>query len=126
MALFKKTTKKQAAIKKAEVAADNKPTGIKTDSFDQHFIIKQPLITEKSLIGAENDQYAFLVDRNASKSEAKKQIEKIYGVNIIKTRSLQRKEKPISYRGKQGTKPRLKKVIVTIKKGQKIELTGNK
>ncbi|MFA6136131.1 MAG: 50S ribosomal protein L23 [Candidatus Paceibacterota bacterium] len=123
MSLFKKTTKKQEVKKSNDNIAPVKNT---VHQYHQHFIIKQPLVTERTLLLGEKNQYVFLIDNLASKSEAKKQIEKMYSVNIIKINSLNQAKKPTGYRGVKNEKKRFKKVIATLKPGQKIEITGNK
>jgi len=89
-------------------------------------LIKSPHITEKATDLSSFNKYIFKVSFNANKTEIKKAIEKIYNVkvekvNIIhipgKRRRLGRME---GWRG--GLKRGFKKAIVSLKKGDKIEL----
>ncbi|KKS81775.1 MAG: RplW 50S ribosomal protein L23, large subunit ribosomal protein L23 [Candidatus Wolfebacteria bacterium GW2011_GWC1_43_10] len=128
MGLFKKTKKEEKEKKEKNIptskVADVK---IKNDGKNrQHLLIHQPLITEKTMALSEMGKYVFLVSREANKSEAKKQIEKLYSVNVTGVSSLKKKPKPKYFKGIEKEKPGLKKIIVTLKKGQKIEITGNK
>ncbi|MBU1289669.1 50S ribosomal protein L23 [Patescibacteria group bacterium] len=91
-------------------------------------VIKEPHITEKASYLGEQNKYAFKIYPKANKSEVKKAVEALYGtkvekVNIIhsapKKRRVGRSE---GWRG--GLKKGFKKAIVTLKKGEKIEIVG--
>ena len=85
-----------------------------------HPLIKGPRITEKSAIGAQNGIYTFNVTDNANKSEIKKAIKTLYGVNPVKVTVTQITSKVVMRRGVLGTKQGGKKVVVYLKKGDKI------
>jgi large subunit ribosomal protein L23 len=85
-------------------------------------ILVRPIITEKSVSGAENRKYVFEVHNDANKIEIEKSVHEYYKVdptqvNIVKVKG---KEKRFKGRNK-GTTKNWKKAIVTVKKGQKIE-----
>ena len=85
-------------------------------------IIKYPLITDKATRLLENNQYSFIVDRNADKITIKNTIEFLFDVKVIKVNScrLPRKKKRV---GKYlGWKPQYKKAIVSLAKGDVIDL----
>ena len=85
-------------------------------------IIKYPLITDKATRLLENNQYSFIVDRNSDKITIKNTIEYLFDVKVIKvnTCSLPRKKKRV---GKYvGWKPQYKKAIVSLAKGDVIDL----
>ena len=85
-------------------------------------IIKYPLITDKATRLLENNQYSFIVDRNSNKITIKNTIEYLFDVKVIKVNScrLPRKKKRV---GKYiGWKPQYKKAIVTLAKGDVIDL----
>jgi len=91
----------------------------KFNSFD---IIKSPTITEKATSLSEFNKIVFKVDDGASKNIIKKTIEKIFKVNVIKVNTINTKGKTKLVKGKKSKKPGYKKAIVTLKKGQSIDL----
>ena len=85
-------------------------------------IIKYPLITDKATRLLENNQYSFIVDRSADKITIKNTIEYLFDVKVTKVNScrLPRKKKRV---GKYiGWKPQYKKAIVSLAKGDVIDL----
>jgi len=84
--------------------------------------IVSPTITEKATSLSEFNKIVFKVHKSASKNSIKKSIEKIFKVNVIKINTINLKGKSKLVRGKKSTKPGLKKAIVTLKKGQSIDL----
>ena len=85
--------------------------------------IVSPVITEKATTLSEFNKIVFKVHVGANKKTIKKSIEKIFKVNVIKINTLNLKGKNKMVRGKKTTKPGYKKAIVTLKKGQTIDLT---
>ena len=85
-------------------------------------LIKKPYITEKSTQLAEQGQYVFLVTKNANKIEIKKAIRDIYKVDVIRVNKIKMSPKKKGWGKNAGTRPGFVKAIVTLKKGQKIEL----
>ena len=81
-----------------------------------------PNVTEKSTSLSEYNKVVFKVDKGASKSSIKKAIEKIFKVNVIKINTINLRGKSKIIRGKKAYKPGVKKAIVTLKKGQNIDL----
>ena len=95
---------------------------------DVNQIIKAPVLTEKSNSMREGDvkKYEFRVDTQANKKQVVDAIEKIFSVRPVKCNILMIKSKPRWTRTKSGhfkgaTTP-WKKAIVTLKKGEKIEI----
>ena len=84
--------------------------------------IISPNITEKSTSLSEFNKVVFKVDKGASKNSIKKSIEKIFKVNVIKINTINLKGKTKIVRNKKAYKPGYKKAIVTLKKGQNIDL----
>jgi large subunit ribosomal protein L23 len=85
-------------------------------------IIKYPIITDKSTRLLENNQYSFIVDRNSDKITIKNTIQYLFHVKVIKVNTccLPRKKKRV---GKYiGWKPQYKKAIVSLAKGDLIDL----
>ena len=85
--------------------------------------IRQPIITEKATILSEQNKTVFKVHSGANKNSIKKNIEKLFKVNVIKVNIINRKRKLKLKQGKKTFKSGYKKAIVTLKKGQSIDLT---
>ena len=81
-----------------------------------------PNITEKSTSLSELNKVVFKVHKGASKNSIKKSIEKIFKVNVIKVNTINLKGKTKLVRNKKAYKSGYKKAIVTLKKGQSIDL----
>ena len=81
-----------------------------------------PNITEKSTSLSEFNKVVFKVNKGASKNSIKKSIEKIFKVNVIKVNTINLKGKTKLVRNKKAYKSGYKKAIVTLKKGQNIDL----
>ena len=84
--------------------------------------IISPNITEKATSLSELNKVVFKVHDGASKSTIKKNIEKIFKVNVVKINTINLKGKSKIVRNKKSYKPGYKKAIVTLKKGQSIDL----
>ena len=89
-----------------------------------HYIdtIISPNVTEKSTSLSEFNKIVFKVDKNANKKTIKKNIEKIFKVNVIKINTINMKGKVKLVKNKKSFKPGYKKAIITLKKGQSIDL----
>ena len=81
-----------------------------------------PNITEKSTSLSKFNKVVFKVHKGASKNSIKKSIEKIFKVNVIKINTINLKGKTKIVKNKKAYKPGYKKAIVTLKKGQNIDL----
>ena len=81
-----------------------------------------PKITEKATSLSEHNKIVFKVHNGASKSSIKKSVEKIFKVNVIKINTINLRGKTKMVRGKKSKKAGYKKAIVTLKKGQSIDL----
>ena len=84
--------------------------------------IISPNVTEKSTSLSEFNKVVFKVHKGASKDSIKRNIEKIFKVNVIKINTINLKGKTKIVRNKKAYKPGYKKAIVTLKKGQNIDL----
>lgn len=91
-------------------------------------VIIAPLITEKSMAGTAIQQYAFEVNRHATKTDIKAAVAEIFGVTVVKinTVNIGGKRKNFARRGRRSTGQQAdwKKAIVTLAPGQKIQLGG--
>jgi large subunit ribosomal protein L23 len=89
-------------------------------------VLRKPLLTEKVAAAQDaNNQYAFEVDPKANKIEIKRAVEKKYTVTVtgIQTMNVLGKTKRLGRF--EGRRPNWKKAIVTLKKGESIELAQN-
>ena len=85
--------------------------------------ILTPVVTEKSTNLSELNKIVFKVHQNANKKNIKKSIEKLFKVNVIKVNIVNKKTRIKVSRGKKIKKKGYKKAIVTLKKGQNIDLS---
>ena len=82
-----------------------------------------PVITEKSTNLSSLNKIVFKVIASANKKNLKKNIEKIFKVNVTKINIINKKNRTKFTRGKTVKVKGYKKAIVTLKKGQSIDLT---
>ena len=90
-----------------------------------HYLDKivSPNVTEKSTSLSEFNKVVFKVSKNANKKSIKKSIEKIFKVNVVKVNTVNIREKVKMVRNKKAHKSGYKKAIITLKKGQSIDLS---
>ena len=85
--------------------------------------ILSPIITEKSTNLSEQNKVVFKVPKKANKVNLKKNIEKIFKVNVTKINIINKKSRKKITKGKKVKVAGYKKAIITLKKGQSIDLT---
>ena len=85
--------------------------------------ILSPVVTEKSTNLSEQNKIIFNVPKNANKKNLKKNIEKIFKVNVTKINIINKKSREKLTRGRKIKISGYKKAIITLKKGQNIDLT---
>ena len=85
--------------------------------------IISPMVTEKSTTLSEQNKIVFKVPSNSNKKNLKNNIEKIFKVNVTKINIINKKKRTKVARGKKIKVPGFKKAIITLKKGQSIDLT---
>ncbi|MGA1113126.1 MAG: 50S ribosomal protein L23 [Candidatus Pelagibacter sp.] len=85
--------------------------------------ILSPLVTEKSTNLSELNKIVFKVPSSANKKNLKKNIEKIFKVNVTKINIINKQNRKKVTRGKKVKISGFKKAIITLKKGQSIDLT---
>jgi len=113
--ISKKETAVKKAVKKVPMqAAPNADIACK--------VLVEPWITEKSHAAIAENKYVFRVTRMATKPEVKKAIEGFYKVSVEKIAMTNLLPKKRAYGRFEGTKSSIKKAVVTLKKGDKIEL----
>ena len=85
--------------------------------------ILSPLLTEKSTNLSEQNKIVFKVHKKANKKNLKNNIEKIFKVNVIKINIINKQNRTKLTRGRKVKVSGFKKAIITLKKGQSIDLT---
>ena len=85
--------------------------------------ILSPMVTEKSTNLSELNKVVFKVPGSANKKNLKKNIEKIFKVNVIKVNIINKQTRNKVTRGRKIKVVGYKKAIITLKKGQSIDLT---
>ncbi len=88
------------------------------------YIIKKPVITEKSLDDAARGEFTFEVDKSCNKQQARKAIEEMFKVHVVKTTSviIKGKYKKAGKKRINTKRPDKKKIRVKLRSGEKIDL----
>ncbi len=82
--------------------------------FAEDIIIK-PVLTEKGYDGIADKKYAFIVKKDANKTEIKLAVEKLFGVQVASVNTVTCKGKLKRMGRNEGYRPDTKKAIVTLK-----------
>ena len=85
--------------------------------------ILSPLVTEKSTNLSEMNKVVFKVNRLLNKRSVKRSIEKIFKVNVVKVNIINKQRRLKTVKGRKVKVQGYKKAIITLKKGQNIDLT---
>ena len=85
--------------------------------------IISPLVTEKTTNLSEQNKVVFKVPAKANKKNLKTNIEKIFKVNVMKINIINKQNRTKLTRGRKVKVSGFKKAIITLKKGQSIDLT---
>ena len=83
-----------------------------------------PVVTEKATSLTELNKITFKVNKTANKKVIKKNIEKLFKVNVVKINTIFMKKRNKIVRGRKVKVASFKKAIITLKKGQSIDLTS--
>lgn len=111
----KKEDKKKMVSKVKKVSKDKIP--------NHYFeLIKRPHISEKTFNLSNANQYVFIISKKANKSEIKKVVRSLYGVQVVGVNIVNVPSKPKKFKGRPGIKSGYKKAIVTLAKGNTIDL----
>tara|TARA_B100001939_G_scaffold182617_1_gene157329 strand:+ start:1461 stop:1754 length:294 start_codon:yes stop_codon:yes gene_type:complete len=85
--------------------------------------ILSPIVTEKSTNLSEQNKIVFKIPTKANKKTVKNSIEKIFKVNVTKINIINKQNRTKLTRGRKVKVSGYKKAIITLKKGQSIDLT---
>ena len=86
-------------------------------------MIRAPIITEKSTLVSEHNQVVFKVARDASKPEIKAAVERLFNVKVKAVNTHVRKGKVKAFKGTVGVQSEVKRAVVTLEEGHKIDVT---
>ena len=118
---IKKIEQKKADKKEVKEVKPKDAKKKKTDGIAYRILVK-PLITEQVTDLAVFSQYAFEVSIKANKIDIKKAIQEVYGVMPVSVNIINMRGKKVRSGKVSGRTKRWKKAIITLKKGQKIEV----
>jgi len=85
--------------------------------------ILSPVVTEKSTNLSEQNKIVFKVPNKSNKKNLKKNIEKIFKITVVKINIINKQSRNKITKGKKVKIAGYKKAIITLKKGQSIDLT---
>jgi large subunit ribosomal protein L23 len=87
-------------------------------------VIRAPVVTEKTTMGSEHSQVTFEVAMDATKPEIAAAVEGLFDVKVVAVNTLRTKGKIKRFRGFVGRRSDTKKAMVTLQKGQSIDVTA--
>jgi len=95
-----------------------------TTSDPRHYdVILSPVITEKATMASEHNKVVFKVARNATKPQIKEAVEKLFDVKVKSVNTLIREGKVKAFKGRIGQQSNVKRAIVTLEEGHRIDVT---
>ena len=86
-------------------------------------VIVAPVITEKATMASEQNKVVFKVRKDATKPQIKAAVEGLFDVKVTAVNTLIRKGKRKVFRGRRGQQSDIKKAVVTLAEGHKIDVT---
>ena len=86
-------------------------------------VIVAPVVTEKATLASEHNKVMFKVAAKATKPQIKEAVEKLFDVKVKSVNTLVRKGKVKIFRGRRGVQSDVKRAVVTLEEGQKIDIT---
>ena len=86
-------------------------------------IIVSPVITEKATAASDHNKVVFKVRIDATKTEIKTAVEKLFDVKVTSVNTLVRKGKKKVFRGFKGRQSDVKQAVVTLAEGARIDVT---
>jgi large subunit ribosomal protein L23 len=114
----------EAKEKKAKKPAKKKAAAAGPVNPRLYDVIRRPVITEKSTMASEQDKVIFQVCHKATKADVKEAVEALFKVNVVKVNTINVEGKLRNFRGRAGKLSDFKKAIVTLEKGQKIDIAA--
>lgn len=120
MALFKRKPKSSEGEKSPVVPAPSQAAGVASEGVAS--VLLRPRVTEKATLLAEKHAYVFEVHPRAGKHAIAQAVKETYHVSPVRVNIVKLPAKRVFVRGKNGTAAAIKKAIVYLKHGDKIEL----
>lgn len=122
-----KTAKDKIEAKKGKKPVKAKAIKANKDKAELYSrVILMPVISENAMNHQVLNKYVFQVATMANKSEISKSIEALYGVTVESVNTVRYKPAKTSFRFKSGQSKGYKKAIVSLEKGQSIDLFSDK
>ena len=100
----------------------SKKSAVKISPFAH--ILLGPVVTEKAYTLSDMDKYVFYVKTDATKRHVRRAVQDIYGVTVEAVHVIKMSAQGTTFRGIKGKTKNKKKAIVTLSKGEKIDLFG--
>jgi large subunit ribosomal protein L23 len=95
-----------------------------TTSDPRHYdVIISPVITEKATLASEMNQVMFKVALTATKPQIKEAVEKLFDVKVKSVNTHVRKGKVKAFKGRIGEQSQVKRAVVTLEEGHRIDVT---
>lgn len=91
---------------------------------DHRDVLLKPVVSEKSYGLLDENKYTFVVRPEATKTEIKIAVEKVFNVTVTRVNTLNRVGKRRRTRFGMGKRPDTKRAIVTVAEGQRIDIFG--
>lgn len=85
-------------------------------------VILRPVVSEKSYGLIEENSYTFIVHPDANKVQIRQAVEEIWGVQVVKVNTINRKGKVKANRLSRGVRNNTRRAVVKLAEGDKIEL----
>ncbi|MEK7642101.1 MAG: 50S ribosomal protein L23 [Patescibacteria group bacterium] len=120
-AAAKKSIKKEVVKAEKAVAVVPVTSGSASTISNVAGSILRPRITEKSGILSQTGVYTFEISRNANKSSVAAAVKTLYKVIPVKVAILNNPARNVFVRGRRGVVGGVRKALVTLKKGDKID-----
>ena len=86
-------------------------------------VVVKPVITEKSTLVSEYNQVVFQVAKDSTKPQIKAAIEALYGVTVLAVNTMVAKGKTKRWKGQEYRRSDVKKAVVTVADGDRIDVT---
>src|SRR5438477_118562 len=86
-------------------------------------VIVAPVVTEKATLASEHNEVMVKVAAKATKTQIKEAVEKLFDVKVKSVNTLVRKGKTKMFRGNFGSQSDVKRAIVTLEEGHRIDVT---
>ncbi|MBI3983025.1 MAG: 50S ribosomal protein L23 [Gemmatimonadetes bacterium] len=88
-----------------------------------HQAVVRPLVTEKSsALYQARKEYTFVAHPTATKSDIRRAIEAVFGVTVVRVRTLQQRARRRTQGRYEGRRPRWKKAYVRLKDGDSLAI----